>query len=261
MRRWLLLAFLWSWLSTGLVVGLGNLALVCVASVLAAYPFRSHANAVWLTLAAMKHSLVFPIYLRLLFKRPSLLLVPAVVIGVSGVVALVWARLGPAEMLQMARGSMATVEAWTAYDLTSLRRLFRPMLGGGAALAVVVWVLWFGLYGLVVWRVKDSLAQLAALLLLSLLPLYHQQYDLVAAAPALALFLKRGSLVWPALMTLLLAVNLASIPSHLLPAGFLRQGVEALTSVYVPMLILAFIAKVVWVDADLASQARHSRLE
>ena len=36
MRRWLLLVFLWDWLCTGLVIGLGNLALVCVATALAA---------------------------------------------------------------------------------------------------------------------------------------------------------------------------------------------------------------------------------
>ena len=37
MRRWLLLVLFWSWLSTGLVVGLGNLALVCVAAAIAAF--------------------------------------------------------------------------------------------------------------------------------------------------------------------------------------------------------------------------------
>jgi hypothetical protein len=247
-RRWLLLAFLWSWLATGLVIGLGNLALVCVAAALAAYPFSSTTNSVFLTLAAMKQSLVFPLYFRLLLKRPKALIVPFVVITVCGVAVLCWARVSPFEALNMARGSLNTVEAWTRTDITSLRRLLLPVLGGGAALSAVVWAVWFALYGVVMWRVKEPLAQLAALLLLSLLPIYHQEYDLVAAAPALALFLKRGSLVWPALMTLLLAVNLASLPAHVLPAGSLRNTADAVTAVYNPLLVLACLGGLVWVE-------------
>ena len=76
MRRWLLLVFLWDWLCTGLVIGLGNLALVCVAAALAAYPFSSASNSMFLTLSAMKQTLVFPLYFRLLLKRPKMLIVP-----------------------------------------------------------------------------------------------------------------------------------------------------------------------------------------
>jgi hypothetical protein len=89
---------------------------------------------------------------------------------------------------------------------------------------------------------------LAALLLLSLLPVYHQEYDLVAAAPTLALLMRRGSLAWPALMTLLLAVNPASAPTHGLPAGLVRQAIEAFVAVYNPLLVLVFLGVIVWVD-------------
>jgi hypothetical protein len=248
MRRWLLLVFLWDWLCTGLVIGLGNLALVCVAAALAAYPFTSAGSGVFLTLSAMKQTLVFPLYFRLLLKRPKMLIVPCVAVAVCGLAVLVWARLGFGEALGMARGSMNTVQAWTQYDLTSLRRLLSPLLGSGVALSAVVWAVWFALYGVVMWRVKDPLAQLAALLLLSLLPVYHQEYDLVAAAPALALFLRRGSLAWPALMTLALAVNPASAPTHLLPAGLVRTVIEAFAAVYNPLLVLAFLGGILWVD-------------
>jgi hypothetical protein len=247
-RRWLLLAFLWGWLPTGLVIGLGNLALVCVAAVLAAYPFSSVANSVWLTLSAMKHSLVFPIYFRLLFKRPKVLILPFAVITLCGLASLFWARLGLADILPLAKGLNATVESWTRTDITSLRRLFRPALGDTIALSAVVWACWFGLYALVARRVRDPLAQLAALLLLSLLPIYHQQYDLVAAAPTLALFLKRGSLVWPVTMTLLLAVNLVSAPTYLLPSGLLRNAADALLSVYTPLFILALLGRIIWLE-------------
>jgi hypothetical protein len=254
MRRWLLLVFLWDWLCTGLVIGLGNLALVCVATALAGYPFSTVGGSVFLTLSAMKQTMVFPLYFWLLLKRPKMLIVPFVVVAVCGLAVLVWARLGFADALEMARGSMNTVEAWTQFDLTSLRRLLRPLLGSGAALSAVVWVVWFAIYGAVMWRVKDPLAQLAALLLLSLLPVYHQEYDLVAAAPALALFLRRGSLAWPAAMTLLLAVNPASAPTQVLPAGLLRDAVEALVAAYNPLLILAFLGGIMWVDRASARE-------
>jgi hypothetical protein len=247
-RRWLLLAFLWSWLWTGLVIGLGNLALVCVAATLAAYPFSSATSSVFLTLSAMKQSLVFPLYFQLLLKRPKALVVPFGVVTVCGVAILLWARLSPADALKMGRGSLATVQAWTQYDLISLRRLLRPLLAGGAVLSAVVWAVWFALYGVVTWRVKEPLAQLAALLLLSLLPVYHQEYDLVAAAPASALCLRRGSLAWPALMTLLLAVNLVSVPGYILPPGLLRNAAEAVAAVYNPLLILACLGRLIWLE-------------
>ena len=109
MRRWLLLVFLWDWLCTGLVIGLGNLALVCVAAALAAYPFSTVGSSVFLTLSAMKQTLVFPLYFRLLLKRPKMLIVPFVVVAVCGVAVLVWARLGLADALGMARGSVSRV--------------------------------------------------------------------------------------------------------------------------------------------------------
>jgi hypothetical protein len=258
LRRGLLLIFLWDWLCTGLVIGLGNLALVCVAAALAAYPFTSRTNSVFLTLSAMKQTLVFPIYFRVLLQRPKVLILPLVVITVCGLGVMIWARQGFADVLAMAHGSLNTVQAWTMYDLTSLRRLLNPVLGNGAALSVVVWVVWFGLYFVTMRRVKEPLAQMAALLLLSLLPVYHQEYDLVAAAPALALFLRRGSLAWPVLMTLLLAVNPASAPTRVLPAGLVRHAVDALIYAYNPLLVLGFLGAVVWVDRETARETRET---
>lgn len=247
-RRWLLLALLWDWLCTGLVAGLGNLALVCVAAALAAFPYTSMANSWFLALSAMKQSLVLPLYLHLLFRRPKMLIVPALVIGASGAAVLWWARLWPAEMLGLARGSLQTVEGWTMYDLTSLRRLLGPVLGPGAVLTGVVWGVWLGLYAGMMTLVREPLRRFAALLLLSLLPVYHQEYDLVAAAPLLALLLARGPLVWPALMTLLLALNHASAPVQRLPAGLLREAAQAGIGGYNPLLVLAFLGAIVWLE-------------
>ena len=85
-------------------------------------------------------------------------------------------------------------------------------------------------------------------------------YDLVAAAPTPVLFLKRRSLTWPAGMTLLLAANLASFPSHLLPVGLLRHAVEAFTGVYIPLLVLACLGWVIWLEEKAASQAHDLRV-
>ena len=134
------------------------------------------------------------------------------------------------------------------YDLTSLRRLLGPVLGPGAVLTGVVWGVWLGLYAGMMTLVREPLRRFAALLLLSLLPVYHQEYDLVAAAPLLALLLARGPLVWPALMTLLLAINPASAPVQRLPAGLLREAAQAGIEGYNPLLVLAFLGAIVWLE-------------
>ena len=75
-----------------------------------------------------------------------------------------------------------------------MRRLLAPFIHNGIAVSVVTWVVWFALFGICAVVIKEPLAQFAALLLLSLLPMYHQRYDLVAAVPALAICLQRCSL-------------------------------------------------------------------
>jgi hypothetical protein len=246
-RRWLLLAFFWGWLGTGLILGLGNLALVCVAAVVAAYPFTSAGNSVFLTLAAMKQSLVFPLYLQLLFKRPKALLLPLVVFAGCGLAVLFWARLGFAEGLRLAKQAADTANAWTLYDFTCMRRLLVPFLAS-SAVSVVMWLIWFGLFGLCARFLKDPLSQLAALLLLSLLPMYHQKYDLVAAVPALAICLQRCSLIWPTLMTAALATDLFASFSRFLPSGPLRAAAHTVEGGYYPLLILVLLGGLVYVE-------------
>jgi hypothetical protein len=247
-RRWLLLAFFWGWLGTGLIVGLGNLALVCVAAAVAAYPFASVGNSVFLALSAMKQSLVFPLYLHLLFRRPKVLILPVAIFALSGVAILVWARLSLAEGLKLAKASADTANAWTLYDFTCMRRLVAPFIHNSTAVSVVVWVVWFALFGICLVVVKDRLGQFAALLLLSLLPMYHQRYDLVAAVPALAVFLQRGSLFWPALMSAALATDFGILFSRFLPAGTLRSAGHALEQAYYPLLTLAILAGLICVE-------------
>jgi hypothetical protein len=251
-RRCLMLAFFWGWLGTGLVVGLGNLALVCVAAAVAAYPFASVGNSVLLALSAMKQSLVFPLYLHLLFKRPKVLILPAAVFALSGVAILVWSRLSLAECLKLAKSSADTASGWTLYDFTCMRRLLAPFIHNSIVMSVVMWGVWFVLFVVCTRVIKDHLSQLAALLLLSLLPMYHQRYDLVAAVPAMAIFLQRGTLIWPTLMTAALATDLGASFSRFLPAGPLRTAGQTLGQAYYPLLILAILAGLIYLEVRRA---------
>ncbi len=255
LRKWLLLVFFWGWLGTGLILGLGNLALVCVAATVAAYPFKSPANGIFLMLAAMKQTLVFPLYFYLLFKRPRILIIPFATFGVCGVAALLWAQLGITDAIHLAKGSTEIAGAWTLYDFTCLRRVFAPFMKSGLTMTIMIWSTWFALYAVCLRCIKDSLHRFSALLLLSLLPMYHQRYDVVAAVPLLAILLSRGSLLWPVLMTLSLASDFGVSFSRIVPSGFARRVAEALEQAYYPILILIFLAGLIYLD----SQGRSDR--
>jgi hypothetical protein len=254
-RRWLMLALFWGWLGTGLVIGLGNLALVCVAAAVAAYPFTSVSNSVFLTLSAMKQSLIFPLYFHLLLKRPKVLVLPFAVFALSGIAVLLWSRLSLTEGLKLAKASADTANAWTLYDFTCLRRILAPFILNNTALSIVMWVTWFVLFGICATVIKEPLNQFAALLLLSLLPMYHQRYDLVAAAPVLAIFLQRSSALWAALMTAALASDAGITFSGFLPAGPLRTAGHSLESVYYPLLTLVLLGALIYESRRRPSSA------
>jgi hypothetical protein len=247
-RRWLLLAFFWCWSAPGNVIGLGNLALVCLAAVLAAYPFSSSTSGVYLTLSAMKQSVVFPLYFYLLLKRSRVLIVPFATFALCGLAALWWARLGFIEGLKLPKYWADHVSTWTAVDHTCLRRVLVLFISNKVAVSVVMWVSWFAFFGITARFIKDPFTQLAALLLLALLPTYHYAYDMVLAVPALALFLKRCHLVWPTLMTLALAWDPFRQLGKILPAGPLREAALVLNSPYLPLLILIFLGGLIYLE-------------
>ncbi len=246
LRRWLFLAFFCSWLGTGLVVGLGNLALVCVAFLIAAFPADTTGKHLALAFSALKQSLVFPVYLHLLFKRPRALVIPTLVFAVSGIGAMFWTRLSPLDMISMAKGAVTAVGTWTTIDHLCLRRLFALFIANATVVSALNWLVWFGLFALTL-RIKDPLCQFAALLIISLLPLYHKEYDMVAVAPALAIFLKRCNLAWPALMTVLLASNIVSGLTRVVP-GAIRPLVVGIETAYYPVILILFVLGLFWLD-------------
>jgi hypothetical protein len=111
-----------------------------------------------------------------------------------------------------------------------------------------MWVIWFVLFGITGWWIKDPLTQLAALLLLALLPMYHYGYDTVLAVPTLALFLKRCSLVWPTLMTVSLSASWEGKLGRLMPAGPWRTIADRAGETYLPFLILLFLGGLLWLE-------------
>ena len=142
-QRWLMLAFFWSWSATGNVIGLGNMALVCLAAAVAAYPFASKTNGLFLALSAMKQSLVFPLYFYLLFRRPKVLILPFAIFALSGLAVLWWTRMSIVEGVGVFKGWVDHVSTWTAIDHTCLRRLLVLFISNKLAVSVVMWVIWF----------------------------------------------------------------------------------------------------------------------
>jgi hypothetical protein len=258
LRRWLLLTFFLGWSGTGNVIGLGNLALVSLATMLAAYPFSSAKSGVWLTVACMKQSLVFPLFLHLLLKRSKALIVPILAIGLGGLAVLWWAHMSIADGFRLPRYWVATTSTWTDIDHTGLRRVMALFISNASVVGLGVWAIWFALFGVTVWWIKDPLSQFAALLLLCLLPTYHYAYDMVVAAPALAVFMKRCRLVWPTVMTFFLSVTLFGQLSRHLPAGPLRTLCEKLDYAYYPIIILVAFAGLLWLEARRQRDARDS---
>jgi hypothetical protein len=250
-RKALLLVFSLAWLSTGLVIGLGNLALVCVAAVVAAYPFQSSPNHVFLAFSAMKQTLVFPVFLQLLLRKPKALIIPFGIFAVSGVVALIWVRLTPLEAITMARDALSAVGSWTQFDHTCLRRILVLFTSNPLWIGLLNWIIWFALFGASLRFLRDPLSQLAALMLLSLLPVYHNIYDMVAAFPVLAVFLRRSGMLLPTLLTLGLSSNLAGSLARLLP-GPLKAVCQSIEGAYYPLLILACLAVLFYLERDIA---------
>jgi hypothetical protein len=247
-RRWLLLAFFLGWSATGNVIGLGNLALICLAAVVAAYPLDSTRSGIFLLFAAMKPSLVFPLYLQLLFKRPRTLILPFATFAVSGLAALWWARLSFAEGLKLPQYWYDSSNSWTTMDHTALRRLLELFITNQSAVAVLKWVIWFPLFGLTARWIKDPLTQLAACLLLALLPTYHHFYDMVVAVPALAIFLQRCPLVWPTLMTFALSSTWIDGLARFIPDGPLRAAYVRVSDAQGPAIVLLILGGLWWLE-------------
>ena len=86
---------------------------------------------------------------------------------------------------------------------------------------------------------------LAALLLMSLWPVYHRPYDLVVAAPALALFIRHLHPAWSAGISLIMLGWYEHLENTAASDVVFRQSPFGL---YYPLLIFVMLALLVWVD-------------
>lgn len=259
-RRALLLVLFTSWLSTGLVLGLGNLALVCVALTVAAYPFKSPGNAVALAFSAMKQSIAFPVYLQLLLKKPKALIIPACIFLACGLAVMWWAKLGVLDVVKMAQRASDSVSSWTQYDHTCVRRLFALFLDHGKLISLLSWGTWLALFVIAYRCFKDPLVNLAGMLLICLLPMYHNIYDMVVAAPVLAVLLQRTGLLLPAAMSLTLAANLGSVLVRIAPTEQLRHLAERVEYAYYPIVILSSFSVLWWLSKREQAQLVASQV-
>jgi hypothetical protein len=225
------------------------LALTSLAAMLAAFPFQTRRNNFWLIPAAFKHSLSYPVYLFLLIRHPKKVIIPIAVLSLLVVLSMAWAGTGPHDFLTGLKNGQAISKVWMHENTTvSLVPIFEGLLGETTLAQIVNWTCWFILFGLVLVRLRDPLILLAALMLLSLLPMHHRNYDMIVAVPALAIFLKHRRFIWPILMTL----SLAGINDHLENVNF--YGSAALKSIipfYYPALILSFLAGLFVLDHQL----------
>jgi hypothetical protein len=212
-RRYFLILY-FGLLSVGITIALGNLVVVSVAAILAAFPFETESSShslsrsdrlkkhLFLFLSTAKHITVYPVFMVLLFRRPRLVIptMAAVLVILAG--SLWWAHLSPVTMLQNFKQGHELLTKWMHETPgISLVPLFEPL---GVLGTVIVWTVWIVLFVLVL-RIKDPFIQLSAFLLIALLPIHHREYDMIVAGPVLALLVKRGNLLLAMGMTALLS--------------------------------------------------------
>jgi len=205
-QRWLFLSLYFSLESVGLTIALGNPVVACMAATVAAYSASTPGRSgIFLALAAIKHSIVYPVYFKLLLERSKKVLFPIVFIGASLLAAMWWARIGPADLLAGLHNGTAQVNIWMhetqSVSLVPVAEKLLGGIGGPALVQAVVWSLWGVLFWITM-KIRDNLGQLVALLLIGLLPMHHRSYDLIVAAPLVAFLIRRDCLLAACLVTL-----------------------------------------------------------
>lgn len=253
-RGWLL-AMLGCWACVRVTIGSGQLGLICLATVLWAYPFQRGRDGIRLSLGVIKHTLLFPVWVDLLLRRPRLMLATAVVAVLP--LGAAWLA-GDGDWFTYWEGTRAAttrmLETWDggAYIGVFLKPYFQsPWL-----MHAVIWAAWGLAFFALRRRIQDDVVWLAVLLLMSLWPVYHRAYDLVVAAPTLALFLKHRRTGWVAL----LAVAMAGGYERLEQLAFLQSPVlRQLGAVYYPVLIALLVAALTRLDP--AGEPGHRRFQ
>jgi hypothetical protein len=256
LQFWLCLTFFFSWVSTGLVIGLGNVALATLTAVIAWLPGETRARSFYLLPAALKHSLTFPLFLNELIRRPRRTFVPCVILAAMIIASMAWAHTGVAQLLKgMKAGEQISSEVWMKENPTvSLLPAFQAALGQTRTAQILNWAVWFALAAAFVLLVSNRISLVAGLLLLGLLPIHHRPYDMLVAFPAMALFLARD---WrlAALVTVLLSGVFDTIQHGF---GARLPLLNVIGAGYYQVVILAMLSGLVWLERVTARPCRES---
>lgn len=239
-RSWFLVLFL-CMVSVRVTLAHGQLGILVLAG--AVWAFTSPTRQ-WLgfVFAAVKLSIAFPILLYQLLKKPRVLF-PTIALGIVGIVGLLlWTGMPIPEYVSYVADGLSRDTTGFGVDVGSV---LERSVGTTGIVQFVVGAVWVVAFTLVVTRISRPIELMTALLALSLLPLYHRAYDLVVLAPALAIFLKSLPMVYPLLMT----AGLAGADLALANRDFFgMKWMEPISIWYLPSLILAVIAILLWIE-------------
>lgn len=225
---------------TGLVLGLGNLALVCLAGAVAAFPvFRSGQTAFGLLLASLKHSLTAPVFFLVFLQRPRLVLAVGLLIFSTTLFLLLNQGVCMDEFIKGLGAGQSALARWENENesvslpvhFTGLARQTLPILS-------------FIILFIMTLRWNDLLKIFAGTMLITLLPIHHRFYDLVTLAPILAIMLREIPLIWSAGLTMLL--------SGLVESALKRQNefFNSFQNYYYLFLLLALYGLLAWLDKN-----------
>jgi hypothetical protein len=232
--RWVGMILFCDWTATRAVIGQGQVGLL----VLAAAVTRMPPGPVWLTVLSIKQSLAFPFFVdAAAARRWRELAGPALfALGVAAV-ALYATGIGPGAYVASLGEGMS--HQGVGGGQTDLASRLEGVMGSRMLASGLLAAPWLLAYRWVRKRVQAPLAVTAALLVLSLLPVYHRFYDLVVLAPALALLLRHRPPVYALGLTAMLAGGF----EHLTTRGYYGIGwLGAVLEYYYPALLLGLLA-------------------
>jgi hypothetical protein len=252
MQQLLFLVLFGDWCCVRVTLGHGQTPLLVLALILLALPIGSKRD-VPLGLSSMKQTLIFPLYLAMLFRNPRRLIIPALMVFVSVALVMIWTKLDPKTYIQLtAEHSSERVRGTGDTDLSVA---LRTTLGNSRAAALIVWLLWLCLFCYIQRTQSDERLLLVSWLIMSLWPLYHRFYDLVVLAPALGLLLKRAPLAYPLALTL----SLGGLYEHLTKHGcYGSTWLAHVMTYYYPVVLFALLGVVTYWGRIPDDGSRHS---
>lgn len=201
-QQWLFLVLFCDWACVRIAISQNQLSLIVITAILYLITSQKNAPLVWL-LTFVKYSIPLFLYLWLLLKQPRKLVIPITIMVLLTLGCLWWLRLDPVSYLKLFQEGTSfkfngeghtdivhwlgrvSSHPWTVYLL----------LGGASVVTFFVFLK----------QLKEELTLVSALLILSLLLVYHRFQDLVVLAPVFGLVIREARPGWAVIMTVYMA--------------------------------------------------------